>query len=169
MLRGTDSANGQKSKYNLQLTLCMQGSWVTMLLLFLLKKLYFLVQLIHKVALLSDVQQSESLCINTFPLLFRFFSHLGHYRILSRVPCVHSRSLLVICFMYSRVYVSILKLKVKSLSRVRVFVTPGTIAHQSPVHGILQARTLEWVAISFPRGPPWPRDRTRVSHTARQS
>ena len=34
----------------------------------------------------------------------------------------------------------------------------------SSIHGILQARTLEWVAISFSRGSSWPRDRTRVSH-----
>ena len=33
----------------------------------------------------------------------------------------------------------------------------------SSVHGILQARILEWVAISFSRGSSWPRDRTRVS------
>ena len=31
------------------------------------------------------------------------------------------------------------------------------------VHGILQVRTLEWVAFSFSRGSFWPRDRTRVS------
>ena len=31
------------------------------------------------------------------------------------------------------------------------------------VHGILQARILERVAISFSRGPSWPRDRTQVS------
>ena len=36
----------------------------------------------------------------------------------------------------------------------------------SSVHGILQARLLEWVAISFPRGSSWPRDRTQVSHIA---
>ena len=29
--------------------------------------------------------------------------------------------------------------------------------------GILQARTLEWVAISFSKGSSWPRNRTRVS------
>ena len=28
----------------------------------------------------------------------------------------------------------------------------------SSVHGIFQARILEWVAISFSRGPSWPRD-----------
>ena len=31
------------------------------------------------------------------------------------------------------------------------------------VHGIFQARVLEWVAISFSRGSSWPRDRTQVS------
>ena len=33
----------------------------------------------------------------------------------------------------------------------------------SSVHGIFQARVLEWVAISFSRRSPRPRDRTRVS------
>ena len=33
----------------------------------------------------------------------------------------------------------------------------------SSVHGILQARILEWVTIPFSRGSSWPRDRTRVS------
>ena len=31
------------------------------------------------------------------------------------------------------------------------------------VHGIFQARVLEWVAISFSRGSSWPQDRTKVS------
>ena len=35
------------------------------------------------------------------------------------------------------------------------------------VHGISQARILEWVAISFSRGSSHPRDRTCVSHTGR--
>ena len=34
----------------------------------------------------------------------------------------------------------------------------------SSVHGILQARILEWVAILFPRGSSQPRDWTWVSH-----
>ena len=33
----------------------------------------------------------------------------------------------------------------------------------SSVHGIFQARILEWVATSSSRGSSWPRDRTRVS------
>ena len=36
----------------------------------------------------------------------------------------------------------------------------------SSVHGILQARTLEWVAMPSSRGPPQTRDQTQVSHTA---
>ena len=34
------------------------------------------------------------------------------------------------------------------------------------VHGILQTRILEWVAISFPRGSSQPRDQTYISYTA---
>ena len=34
------------------------------------------------------------------------------------------------------------------------------------VHGILQARILEWVAVPFSRGSSQPRDQTQVSHTA---
>ena len=33
----------------------------------------------------------------------------------------------------------------------------------SSVHGIFQARVLEWVAIAFSRGSSWPRDQTQVS------
>ena len=38
--------------------------------------------------------------------------------------------------------------------------------HGSSVHGIFQARTLEWVAISSSRGYSWPRDWTHVSGIA---
>ena len=36
----------------------------------------------------------------------------------------------------------------------------------SSVHGILQARILEWVAISFSRGSPQPRDRTCIFYVS---
>ena len=36
----------------------------------------------------------------------------------------------------------------------------------SSVHEILQARILEWVAISFSRGSSQPKDQTEVSHIA---
>ena len=35
----------------------------------------------------------------------------------------------------------------------------------SCIHGVFQARILEWVAISFSRGSYWPRDQTQVSCT----
>ena len=38
----------------------------------------------------------------------------------------------------------------------------------SSVHGISQARILEWVAISFFRGSSWPRDGTRIFCIGRQ-
>ena len=37
----------------------------------------------------------------------KFFSHFGYYRVLSRVAHLSSRSMLVICFKYSSVYISI--------------------------------------------------------------
>ena len=53
------------------------------------------------------------------------------------------------------------------LSRVRLFATLWTMSLPgSFVHGILQARILEWVAIPFSRGSYRPRDRTQVSHIA---
>ena len=55
---------------------------------------------------------------------------------------------------------------VKSLSRVWLFATPWTVCSLPgfSVHGILQARILEWVTISFSRASSRPRDRTQVSH-----
>ena len=44
------------------------------------------IQLIYNVVLVSGLQQSDSvICICTF--FFRFFSIIGYYKILSRVPC----------------------------------------------------------------------------------
>ena len=54
--------------------------------------------------------------------------------------------------------------EVKSLSCVQLFATPMDCSPPgSSVHGIFQARILEWVAISFSRGSSQPRDQTRVS------
>ena len=41
-------------------------------------------------------------------------------------------------------------------SHVQLFATPWTVTCQAPVHGILQARILEWAAISFSRDLPDP-------------
>ena len=46
-------------------------------------------------------------------------------------------------------------------------VTPWTVARQAPLSvGILQARILKWVAISFSRGYSQPRDQTQVPRIA---
>ena len=50
-----------------------------------------------------------------------------------------------------------------SLRRVWSFVTSWT---GSSVHGISQARILEWVPIPFSKGSSWPRNQTQVSHSA---
>ena len=74
--------------------------------------------------------------------------------------------LLVVVVEYNNDYFSIMKVKVKwkSLSHVWFFVTPWI------VHGVLQARTLEWVAFPFSRGSSNPgiesRDQTQASCTA---
>ena len=57
-----------------------------------------------------------------------------------------------------------------SLSRVWRFCSPKDCSQPGPfVHGISQARMLEWAAISFSRRPSCPRDGTRVSCIAGDS
>ena len=54
-----------------------------------------------------------------------------------------------------------------SLSNVQLFCNPMDSSLSEPsVHGILQTRILEWVAIPFSRESSWPRDQTLVSCTA---
>ena len=55
------------------------------------------------------------------------------------------------------------KEKWKSLSHVSLCDHMDGNPLGSSVHGILQARILEWVAISFSRGSSWPRGQTWVS------
>ena len=54
----------------------------------------------------------------------------------------------------------------QSLSHVRLCNLMDCSLPGSSVHGIFQARILEWVVISFSGGSSPPRDRTRVSCTA---
>ena len=59
------------------------------------------------------------------------------------------------------------KVKVKSLSRVRLFATPWTVAYLAPLFvGFSRHSTivLKWIAISFSRGSSQPRDQSRVTH-----
>ena len=55
----------------------------------------------------------------------------------------------------------------ESLSPVRLFATPWTVALQASLSmGILQARIPEWVAMPSSRGSSQPRDQTHVSYVS---
>ena len=55
------------------------------------------VQWTYKVMLVSGVQQEKS-AVYVYPFLFRLFSHIGYYTILSRFPC--AMQVLVTCLFY---------------------------------------------------------------------
>ena len=59
-------------------------------------------------------------------------------------------------------FINDLKVKVKVAQSCRILCDPMDYT----VHGILQARILEWAAVSVSRGPSQPRDQTQVSRTA---
>ena len=59
-------------------------------------------------------------------------------------------------------------LHVQLLSCVRLCDPMDCSLSGSSLHGILQARIMEWAATSFSRGSSWPRDGTCVSYTGRQ-
>ena len=65
---------------------------------------------------------------------------------------------------WSRPLVLLLLLLLSCFSHVWLCVTPWTEAHQNPVPGILQARTLEWVAISFSNAWKWKAKVKSLSH-----
>ena len=48
---------------------------------------YFILQLINNVVLVSGVQLSDSVIHIHIYILFQILSHIGYYRVLSRVPC----------------------------------------------------------------------------------
>ena len=55
------------------------------------------------------------------------------------------------------------------LNEVKLKVTQSCLTLCAPmdcIHGILQARILEWVAFPFSRGSSQPSDQTQVSHIA---
>ena len=50
--------------------------------------------------------------------------------------------------------------------KVKVTLPCPSLGDSMDIHGILQARILEWVAFPFSRGSSQPRDPTQVSRTA---
>ena len=99
-----------------------------------------------------------------------FFAHSGHpqaIQLFRRNPLVSLGILstgvlskpIIKCF----ILCSRLKWKVKVLVTQSCLTLCDTWTVVSSVHGILQARMLKWVALSFSRGPSEPWDRTWVS------
>ena len=64
----------------------------------------------------------------------------------------------------SKEYSGLISFMLSHFSHVRLFATPSDCSPPgSSIYGILQARILEWVAISFSKGSSQPRDRTHIS------
>ena len=63
----------------------------------------------------------NQLYIYIYLLFFRFFFHIGHYRVLSRVPGGQFVGTVCVCVCVSR------------FSRVQFFATLWTVAHQAPL------------------------------------
>ena len=60
-----------------------------------------------------------------------------------------------------------MKVKVKSLSHVRLFATPWTVVYQAPLSmGFFQARILEWVAMPSSKRSSPPRDWSHTSYVS---
>ena len=79
--------------------------------------------------------------------------HLGDLEV--HAPCCMP----ALCSEFSIFLLLFQKSEVKvSFSCVWLFVTLWTGPPGSSGHGILRVRILEWAAISFSRGPSWPRD-----------
>ena len=84
------------------------------------------------------------------------FTHLLFLFLLNNV-------LLFVCFMY--VHTHMCTSHISACWVVSNFLWPHGLYSlpDSSVHGIFQARILEWVTVFYSRGSPWPRDLTHVS------
>ena len=94
---------------------------------------------------------------NQFLFSEQCFSKLGYQAQIIGVICIYRPRRAT--FLY------LLRFTVLMLSCVQLFVIAWTLAHQVPVHGIFQARILEWVVISSSSmdGSSQPRDQSRIS------
>ena len=69
------------------------------------------------------------------------------------------------CFSFSLKYLDNSVCMLSHFSHVQLFATLWIVAHQAPLSmGILQARTLEWVAMPSSRGSSQPRDQICIPH-----
>ena len=89
------------------------------------------IQLTNGVVVVSGVQQSKSVIHLFISILFRFFSRIGYYTVLS-FPVVYSRSLLPIYFIYVCMYTYILYMYVYIYVCICVYVSPNPLIYPSP-------------------------------------
>ena len=67
------------------------------------------------------------------------------------------------CFL---IYKMVITGNIYNAVKEKVKVTHPCDPMDNRVHGILQARILEWAAVPFSRGSSQPRDQTQISHVA---
>ena len=109
------------------------------------------------------VQSPAQLCCPVTPWGHSSQHHCIHN---AKVPTLTSALQRIYLLHFTEMLCRKSEIRCLSLSRVRLFVTLWTIAHQAPLYGILQASILEWVAIPFSGGSFQPRDRIQVSYIA---
>jgi len=69
-----------------------------------------------------------------------------------------------LCNFSLRTRISFCSVQFSHLSRVWLFATLWTGAHQAPLPGILQVKILKWVAMPSPKGSSWPRNLIHISY-----
>ena len=75
------------------------------------KSIFIGIQLIYSVVLASVIQQCESVIhIYAYFHSFRFFSHIGHYGVLIKVPCAIQQVLISYLFYHFLIIISFLLL-----------------------------------------------------------
>ena len=108
------------------------------------------------IALRQSVMWSQSLLSSQFPHSWRFLQKKAISTPLGVLQDMQRESARDLCF--DTCY------QLKSLSRDSLWPMDCSLSGSS-VHGIFQARVVDWIAISFSRGSSRPRNRTQVSGT----
>ena len=93
---------------------------------------------------------------------------VGHnWETFTRVPCSLYKQKHLLFYFFFFLSIVALRCLLVSAAQQSESVLKVTQSWGSTVHGILQARILEWVAFPFSRGSSQSRDQTQVSHIAR--
>ena len=97
-----------------------------------------------------DCYHALQSCITSFHKCSAVLWMLRHFQIYLTSICPYKHCMHAACML-------------SCFCRTWLSVTLWTVACLSSVHGISQARILEWVAMAFSRGSSWPRDQTCIS------